>query len=240
LEANNDGYINGADLIPFRNRIGSSVFPTGPIVAPPPPTIAAVAVNDGAAQRSEVRSITVTFSGPVFFSGGSANAVAAFHLKHLSDDNDVALAAAVATDSDGRTVVRLTFTGAETDPLSGENGGKPSLADGRYQLTFFGATITGSDGRALDGDADGSAGGDYSSPDDTRGGGPGQLHLYRLFGDVNGDGVVDQIDLGQVRKAINASVTDPFYLSFLDADNSGTVDAQDLGQFRARFNVNVF
>ena len=64
--------------------------------------------------------------------------------------------------------------------------------------------------------------------------------MYRLFGDVNGDGVVDQIDLGQVRKAINASVTDPFYLSFLDADNSGTVDAQDLGQFRARFNVNVF
>ena len=127
LDANNDGFINGADLIPFRNRIGSSVFPTGPIVAPPPPTIAAVAVNDGAAQRSEVRSITVTFSGPVDFSGGSASAVAAFRLKHLSDDNDVALAATVATDSDGRTVVRLTFTGAETDPLSGENGGQAVL-----------------------------------------------------------------------------------------------------------------
>ena len=156
----------GPDPIP--HPIGSRVFPTGPIVAPPPPTIAAVAVNDGAAQRSEVRSITVTFSGPVDFSGGSANAVAAFRLKHLSDDNDVALAATVGTDSDGRTVVRLTFSGAETDPLNGENGGKPSLADGRYQLTIFGASITGADGRALDGDADGSAGGDYVSPADTR------------------------------------------------------------------------
>ena len=98
------------------------------------------------------------------------------------------------------------------------------MADGRYQLTILGDPVTGANGLALDGDANGTAGSDYVSPADTLGGGPGQLHLYRLFGDVNGDGVVDQIDLGQVRKAFNTSITDPFYLSFLDADNSGTID----------------
>ena len=80
------------------------------------------------------------------------------------------------------------------------------MADGRYQLTILGASITGANGRALDGDANGSAGGDYVIQADTVGGGLGQLHYYRLFGDVNGDGVVDQIDPGQVRSAVDADV----------------------------------
>ena len=71
-------------------------------------------------------------------------------------------------------------------------------------------------------------------------GGPGQLHLYRLFGDINGDGIVDQLDLGRLRKALNTAAADPFYLSMLDADNSGVIDQLDLGQFRSRFNMSVY
>ena len=78
------------------------------------------------------------------------------------------------------------------------------------------------------------------SPTDTLGGGPGQLHLFRLFGDANGDGIVDQKDLGLFRKALNAGVGDSSYLAFLDADNSGVVDQLSLGAFRSRFNANVF
>ena len=37
-----------------------------------PPTIGNVQINDGSDQRSEVWSITITFSGPVTFTGGSA------------------------------------------------------------------------------------------------------------------------------------------------------------------------
>jgi hypothetical protein len=66
------------------------------------------------------------------------------------------------------------------------------------------------------------------------------LHLYRLFGDVNGDGVVDVTDVGQLKSTFNRNNTDPLYLSFLDADNSGLVDAQNIGQFKLRFNTNVF
>ena len=196
-----------------------------------------MAVNDGSAQRSEVRSISVTFSGPVTFSGGNANAAAAFQLTHLTDGNNVDLMSAVSTDNQGRTVVTLTFSGAETDQLSGRNGASPSLADGRYQLTVLSGSVTGADGQALNG---GGTNGNYVSPTDTLGGGPDQLHLFRLFGDANGDGIVDQKDLGLFRKALNAGVGDSSYLAFLDADNSGVVDQLSLGAFRSRFNAKVF
>ena len=83
-----------------------------------PITIAGVQVNDGSAQRSEVRSLTVTFSGAVSFAGGNANAAAAFQLTHLQTGNNVALSAAVSTNSQGQTVVTLSFSGLETDPVS--------------------------------------------------------------------------------------------------------------------------
>ena len=82
--------------------------------------VSAVHVNDGSAQRSEVRSIAVTFTGQVTL---PANPADAFQLQHLTDGNTVALAATAATDGLGRTVVTLTFSGAETDPLSSQNGG---------------------------------------------------------------------------------------------------------------------
>jgi hypothetical protein len=209
---------------------------TNGVTVGPPPSVADVRVNDGSPQRSEVRSIAVTFSGPVAFAGGNANAAAAFQLNHVQTGLDVALAAAVSTDAQDRTVVTLTFAGSETDSASGRGGGLPSLADGRYQLTVVGSAVTGPGEAALDGD--GTPGGNYVSPADAyRGSG---LKLYRLFGDGNGDGVVDGTDLGQFRSAYNSGIGNPLYLSFLDADGGGAIDATDLGQFRVRFNANVF
>jgi hypothetical protein len=242
LDADNSGTIGTADLGQFRTRYNGSVFPLTPAAAPPPapPTVSTVQVNDGSAQRSEVRSITVAFSQPVTFSGGDANAAAAFQLTHLTDGQNVVLAAAVSTDAMGHTLVTLTFSGAETDAVSGFNGGQLSLADGRYQLTILGNSVTGANGVAFSGDGSGTAGTNYVSPTDTQGGGTGQLQLFRLFGDVNGDGVVGTADLGLLRTAMNTSAGNALYLAYLDADNSGSVDAQDLGFFRSRFNHSVF
>jgi hypothetical protein len=210
-----------------------------------PITVANVQINDGSAQRSEVRSISVTFSGPVSFANG--NAAAAFQLQHVQDATNVNnLNAAVSTNGSGQTVVTLTFTttgnaATEVDPVSASNGVAASLADGRYSLTVYGSAVTDAVlGWALDGNADGSPGGNYVTPADTLGGGAGQLHLYRIFGDTNGDGIVDQQDLGQLRSTLNTSAGNPLYLSILDADNSGVVDQIDLGQFRSRFNGSVF
>jgi uncharacterized delta-60 repeat protein len=204
------------------------------------PATASVQVNDGSAQRSEVRSITVTFSGPVTFAGGNTNAAAAaaFRLTHVQTGGNVDLTATVATDARGRTVVTLAFSGAETDPVSAQHGGIPSLADGRYVLTIFDTSVTGADGGALDGDGDGTAGGNYVSPADTYQG--TGLHLYRLFGDANGDGVVDPVDLNYFRNTFNVNNSQAAFLAFLDANNDGVVDPTDLNVFRTRFNTNIY
>jgi hypothetical protein len=115
-----------------------------------------------------------------------------------------------------------------------------SLADGRCQLTILGGMVTGPNGLALEGAGTGTPGRNYVSPTDTYGGGPGELGLFRLFGDATGDGVVDAQDLGLFRRAFNTSAGIPLYLAFLDANNDGIVDQQDLGQIRSRFNANVF
>ena len=62
----------------------------------PTTTVASVQVNEGTAQRSEVRSITVTFSDPVIFSGGESNSAAAFQLRRVSDGQYVNLASTVS------------------------------------------------------------------------------------------------------------------------------------------------
>jgi len=200
-----------------------------------PPTVMNVQVNDGDAQRSEVRSITVTFSGPVTFSGNPGDA---FELLHIQNGLAVSLLVTVSTDGAGRTVAVLKFFGNETDQISAVNGYDPSLNDGRYRLTILGQKVSGSNGLDLDGAGTGSPGSNYVSPADSYGG--NGLHLYRLFGDGNGDGVVDSTDVGRLRSTYNQNSSEPFYLSYLDANNDGVVDSLDVGQFRPRFNANVF
>ena len=145
-----------------------------------------VQVNDGSAQRSQVRSITVAFNGAATFAGDPA---AAFQL--AGPNGNVGLTTSV-TNADGLTDVTLTFSGNGTDAGSNQPGGALSLADGAYQLSVFSAQVS-VNGAALDGDNDGNPGGDYVSPTETAGG--SGLHLYRLFGDSNGDGFVNGLDV---------------------------------------------
>jgi hypothetical protein len=206
------------------------------------PTVASVTVNGGSDQRSQVRSLTITFSGPVTFAGGNGNAAAAFSLTRLTGGGgNVGLVAAVSTDGLGRTVVTLTFAGTTAvDLVSGQNGGQLSLADGRFRLGIADGAVTGQGGTALDGDGNGTAGGAYQSPDDTSSGGAGQLRLFRLFGDTTGNGVVDLVDLQAFRGTFNVGIGNPSYLDYLDSNNNGTVDLIDLQEFRGRFNDTVF
>jgi hypothetical protein len=208
------------------------------VAYPTPIRVASVRINDGAAQRSEVRSLTVTFSGKADFEGGDDNAAAAFQLRHFTHAENVDLSADVSLDDQGRTVVTLTFSGPETDPESAKNGSPPSLTDGRYTFTVFNASVTGADnGLALDGTGDGFQGDDWVSPRDTLGG--TGLHLYRIFGDATGDGTVDALDLVALRTAINTSAGDPNYQTYWDGNNDGFIDASDLQLLRSRYNNNV-
>jgi hypothetical protein len=207
-------------------RVVGAAADIGAFEVQAPPTVTSVVVNGGAAQRSMVTTIAVTFSTQVIFAPSPA---AAFSLTRVSDGTAVLFTANVQYVNGAAVVTLNGFTG----PAS-QNG---SLADGRYTLRVISTQVT-ANGVALDGNNDGVAGGDYVSPTDTYGG--QGLHLFRLFGDCNGDGVVDSTDLGQFRSTFNANNTLANYLWYLDANGDGVVDSTDLGQFRARFNANIF
>jgi hypothetical protein len=184
---------------------------------------AATVVNDGTVQRSRVTSLTVTFAGQVTFSGTVG---AAFTLTRNSD-NAVIGFTATSSIVNGVTQVTLNgFTGTATD--------FGSLADGRYTLTALSSQIT-IGGSALDGDGNGTPGGNYTYTD-----APAQgIGLFRFFGDVNGDQVVNGLDLGLFRNAFGTSAGDPNYLSYLDFNGDGVINGFDLGQFRTRFGTSL-
>src|SRR5262249_3143138 len=131
----------------------------GDALAGAPRKVESVVLNDGSVQRSMVNRITVTFDGPAVLDPGAIEL-------HRQDGTMVNFQLAVSMVGD-KTVAVLTFAGSEFI------GG--SLADGRYTLTVHADRVHDRWGRALDGDGDGSAGGDLSDS------------FFRLFGDSDGD-----------------------------------------------------
>jgi Hypothetical glycosyl hydrolase family 15/Dockerin type I domain len=102
---------------------------------PIPATVANVAIDAGTAQRSMVRSVTVSFDRVVNL--GSTPA-AAFQLTRTGpgQTGNVTLAVDLTGSTATQTIARLTFTGALTE-------GPKSLVDGNYTLTVFGAQVQG-------------------------------------------------------------------------------------------------
>jgi hypothetical protein len=126
----------------------------------------------------------------------------------------VTLAVDPSASTATQTIARLSFGG----PLT-EFG---SLTDGEYRLTVLSAQVSGN-GQPLDGDANGSPGGDFT------------MDLFRLYGDVNGDKAVNGLDLALFRTAFGTSAGNPNYVDYLDLNGDGAVNGLDLAAFRSRF-----
>jgi hypothetical protein len=178
--------------------------------------VAVAAVNGGAVQRSRVTDVTVTFNGLATLPANPADAFRLTRLGPGGPTGDVTLTVDLSTSTATRTIARLTFGGGLT-----ESG---SLMDGSYRLTILSVQVTGF-GQSLDGDGNGSPGGDFT------------LDLFRLFGDVNGDRAVNGLDLTAFRNAFGTVSTDATYVSFLDFNGDGAINGTDLTQFRNRFGV---
>jgi parallel beta-helix repeat protein len=187
-----------------------------------PAKFSSVVINNGAVQRSQVTQVTVNFNQHVAFTGGAA---AAFTLNRVSDSASVTLNA-VVDDSGSGTAVTLTFTGGAV------NGA--SLADGRYALhilaSAFGAE--GFDGNG-DGTADGSPTDDYPFNEPAAPATLDPTKIFRIFGDVNGDGAVGTNDFVAFRQSFNG------FNDIFDFDGDGFVSTSDFAQFRQRFNTSI-
>lgn len=88
-------------------------------------------------------------------------------------------------------------------------------ADGNYELRLTAAGITDQLGLALDGDNNGTAGGNYA------------FRFFHLAGDANLDRIVDITDLGLLATNWQASGTVPWSMGNFNFDNK--VDITDLG-----------
>jgi hypothetical protein len=184
--------------------------------------VASVAVNDGAAQRSRVTSVTVTFNTVVTLPAAAAQAFQIARTSATGPTGNVTLSVDLSGSTATQTVARLTFSGALAD--------HGSLIDGTYALTVFGAQVTGPGGLAMDGDNNGTAGGDF-----LYGTNQSLEKLYRLFGDADGNRVVDVNDLILFRVVYGSNTTDPTW----DVDASGVINQTDLVAFRANFGMGI-
>ncbi len=171
-----------------------------------PVRVESVVVNDGAAQRSMVNSLTVTFDGPVTIDSG------AFEL--LRQDGILVTPNVTTSEVNGQTIAVLTFVG------SGIIGG--SLADGNYELTIQSDHIRDAVGRELDGDGDGTASGD------------GRDAFFRLFGDSDGDRDVDGHDLFRFISTFGRQQGQSRYLDYMDFNGDDRVGLVDLIAFGRR------
>lgn len=196
------GSTNFPTLNPFQGSYGggtSDAFITRFDIRPA--LVASLVVDNGAAQRSMVRSLTVTFNQVVTV---GANA---FEVR-LNGGAAVAFTPSVSVVN-GQTVVLLTVTG----------GG--SLADGRYTLTVRANQVTDGLGNQLDGGTDyvanfhrlyGDANGDatvnafdYSQFRPAFGSSTGDPTFVEWL-DFDGDGTINASDLGQFRDRFGISL----------------------------------
>ena len=126
------GYV-GADAFTYvaNDRAGNSAPATVAVTVTAPPQVKSVVFNDGTAQRSEVRSITITFDTLVTFDLGA--------FRVARSDGVAATLTKVVTQANGETRVVLTFSGL------GTGGG--SLGDGNWTLKVNKARVHRADYR---------------------------------------------------------------------------------------------
>jgi hypothetical protein len=174
-----------------------------------PPRVEAVAVNHGAAQRSRINALTVTFSEVVT---GPTPWEQAFSLTRATGGGPVSVGLSASPSVvSGKTVVELSF-------LPGSEFVFDSLVDGNYTLKVLGNKV--SDGVLnLDGAGTGTPGSDHS------------FAFLRRFGDGDGNGSVNLIDFSLFRADFgSANYT-------FNYDNDAFVSLIDFAEFRARFNI---
>ncbi len=184
-------------------------------------SIEANATLDGSGQRSIIRRIEVTFSGPVTVPLGP-----------VSDDSFILESTDLATAGmrvglqvlssqliGGKQIVVLGFTG--TTLIETLSASQPSLqsmlVDGMYRLTV--------DGSKLGIDANGAASGTSATDD-----------FFRLYGDSDSDGDVDLFDFARFRNIFGTGTDDYLF----DFDHSGITDLFDFARFRDGFGTKLF
>lgn len=181
-----------------------------------PPRVAELRIDDGSGQRSMIRSLRVTFDAIIDYNTVPNNA---FQL--TGPGGSYGLAIGDIDNSAGRSVVTMTFTGPTI--VDG------SLPNGDFSFKAVANELFDGLSQFLDGDANGSAGGNYVAA------------FHRLVGDIDGDRFVGNSDFNLFRTAFGSagSPTTPGFLSGFDFNNDGSIDVFDFNRFRGMFGSSI-
>jgi hypothetical protein len=190
-----------------------------------PPTVVGVQIDNGTVQRSMIKSLTITFSEAVTFSGSPSNAFQ-LHRNSASFEQPNILGVVNLTAVETGSVVTITFNNSGPSPIFGVGGaGNLSLPNGRYTLTIDHTQVTGVDGNMASDFVLASA----PAP-------AAPTNIFRLFGDVTGDGAVtisDYLGTGPNGNPPIIGLLQSFggVNPYFDYNGNGIVDAFDVHQF---------
>lgn len=194
-------------------------------------TVESVVINGGDQTRSQLTSLTVTFSSEVTIQPDAFTVEKRDDLPSGPETVGVVTNLIVGTpvNSGGKTTVEITFDNSGT--FRGPGG---MLEDGNYQLTVDSAKVSSvAGGLPLDGNGNGS----NDTNDDYVFGDEAVDNFYRLFGDVVGSptpgfGAVDAPDLNEIIPVLTSPSAN--YRADLDYDNDGDIDAADITEIANR------
>lgn len=185
-----------------------------------PPTVTNMILGDGTNQRSMVSRIEVQFNTEVMIEPNAfslARRVSGAFTAIPTANVSINLSAAVVS---GKTIAVLTFSGSE---IIGS-----SLADGNYRFRIDSSRVTAF-GNNLDGDGNGSPGGDYVI---------GELstdRIFRFFGDSDGNRRNNALDYSRFQLAYGTKSTDAKYNAIFDYQSNSIINALDYSQFSQRY-----
>ena len=175
---------------------------TPPVTFTIAPDVAGFTVDNGTAQRSMIRTLTVSFTAAVTLDSGAITLINTT----AGGSKPVNFTAA---SSDGG----LTYT---ITPTSGTASGG-SLSDGSYSLTVHASGVHASANTAI-----------AAATDHT-------YTFFRLFGDSNGDGIVNLTDYRAFASAYLKSSGVVGYNAAFDANSDGTINLIDYRAFAANY-----
>jgi hypothetical protein len=180
-----------------------------------PELILAPVIADGSSQRSSVDKVTLTFDSSVVIAADAFSLI-----RRGTSGGTVATSFTQQTNALGQSEVTLSFSGSFTRPTG-------ALADGYYQLTIDGTKITRGN-VPLDIDQNGVVGDSLVIGDDEADG------FFSLFGDNDGNGLLNLAEFGQFRGAFGKTPGQAGYNARFDFDGAG-IGLADFAQFRGRF-----
>jgi hypothetical protein len=175
-------------------------------------------INGSSDQRSSLREVSVTFDSIVDIEFSSGNP--------FRFTRNGAVEAINSTWSvfevNGKTVVVFAFVAGQYVTASG------SLVDGEFQLAID-ATKISSQGLLLDGNRDGSVGGDFIF------GAEQADRFYRKYGDYNGNGIVDLLDFAAFRRGFGSNEASAYWNEAFDVDGDKVIGLLDFAALRRNF-----